>query len=173
MFWTGPRVKKDPLGSSLWEGAEDLAVAWGSSALHLYLQMQPAISDCKMGHPLHEICHWYCFIHSWRVTAFYISTALWEGLCHWKAWLSSLLCQQNTGWAFWVSNGERSNCLQTHTAYDGLPSFCSLFLAHKPLPRIPLILLKSLVAESFSLTPTPWPAIIAAVAGEICPICVA
>lgn len=32
----------------------DLAAVRGSSVLHLYLQIQPAISDCEMGHPLSE-----------------------------------------------------------------------------------------------------------------------
>ena len=138
--------------------------------------MQPATSDSKWDTLwLHEICYWYCFIHSWRVAEFYVSAALWDGLCHLKACLCSLLFQQNTSWAFRVqynlwqgTEREWNNCLQTDTAYEGPPRFCRLFLAHNPFPHIPLILLKSLVGESVSLTHMSWAAVIvrAAVAKE-------
>lgn len=161
-LWTGSRVKRHPYGLQLQSGAyklQRILLLWGAAQCFI------CICRCSMLFQtvkwetiwLHEICYWYWFIHSWRVTEFYVTFALLDGLCHLKACLCSLLFQRNTSWAFGVqynlqqgTGREWNNCLQTDTAYEGPPRFCSLFLAHNPFPQIHLILLKNVVGESVS-----------------------
>lgn len=59
VLWTGSQLNGCPQGwfvPPAWscQAAESLAMVRGSSMLHLYVQMQPGIPDCKMGHP------WVC-----------------------------------------------------------------------------------------------------------------
>lgn len=170
MLWTGSRVKRYLHGLFV-TGTDKLLrilLLWGTAQCFICicrcsLLFQTAKWDTLW---LHEVCYWYCFIHSWRVTQIYVSAALWAGRCHLKACLCSLLFQQNTSWAFKVqynlqqSTGrEWRNCLQTDTAYEGSLRFCSLILGHNPFLQIPLILLNNLVGEKVSLTHTAWAAI--------------
>lgn len=185
VLWTGSQLNRCPGGwvvPPAWscQAAESLAVLRGSSMLCLYVQMQPGIPGCKMEHPW-SVRWWFCFIHSWSVTEFDVST-WWDGLCHWNACLCSLLFQQNTSWAFRAqcslqqgTGREWNNYLQTDTAYEGPPRLSSLFLAHNPFLQILVILLKNLVGESVFLTHMSRAAVIvqAAVPRGIFPIFVA
>lgn len=141
--------------------------------LHLYLQMQPAILDCEMGHPL----------TAWDVTDTALYTAEEELNFMWVLFYEmvsamwkpvfvpcfSIRTPAEPSESNTISNRALAGNGITATAYEAPPRLCSLFPSHNPFPQIPFILLKNLVGESVSLTHVSQAAIIvqAAIAREI------